>query len=716
MPVVPSASVPTVGVQPNTGVPYQTAAGATPDAFGANIGTAEQGLAKQIESTGDMLAKHALKMQDEVNASTAKDLFLAGDVDIGKLTVDYNSLEGANRVNAYPKFIEDIGAVREKYKQLAPNTDVARRFDQDFARRVGYSIVDGARSAATANKQYQHETNKAVQANAMSHIAANAQDDNRFDTELKIGLDATRSNDTYKGASKEVQEQVDTEFTSQAWSTRLQSMAKNDPLRARELFDKNKGSIDGVTQLKLQDGINQQIINVQSRVDADKIVQSGALVSESLEAKIKKFEGYSAKEYSDYKQTSSGYGTKYQPGDEKIPPDQLRAIHEQRLKTEVGRAATIVDNFAPGLPKGTRDALIDLTYNAGQAWTSAGLGIAIRSGDDARAKEIYQQYTKAGGVEHDGLQARREAMVAGWGGEPVDSDPVSKMGTALERAKEQAIKVFPDDPANQAKYLDTVQNRIKADYNVLQGAARDMQLQTRNIVQSELFRQEKPPVSYDQLSPKAQQAYDQAPPQLQHSFDLAMRKNSTADIPLTAERQSRFDTLRGEMINEPEKGMARDMSNQDLPRAQSSILLKMQQDRKALVEKGTTLNSAMTSIQGLLNDAGIGKSATDATKNAEYNKFSGVFTKALDDFMAKEKRPANDKERQEIGKGLLKDIVTSPGFIFGDAWPNTDRAYRVISDKTPITINGTDAEITARISSVPRGATVIVNGEKFTKK
>src|SRR6266705_995431 len=277
MPAVPSPSVPSVAPS-GQAQPYQTSAGATPEAFGAGIGEAETRLGRGIEHIGDVLSKHALQMQEEVNASTAKDFFLQGDVAVGKLTVDYNALEGANRVNAYPKYVEDIGKVRTEMKALAPNGDVARRFDQDFARRVGYSIVDGARSAATANKQYQKDTNTAVQASAMAHIAANAKDDNRFETELGIGLETVRSADEYKGGSPETRQQHEQAFTSGAWATRLQAMAKTEPLRARELFNKNKGSIDGLTQLKLDDSINQGIINVQSRIDSDNIIQSGVLV------------------------------------------------------------------------------------------------------------------------------------------------------------------------------------------------------------------------------------------------------------------------------------------------------------------------------------------------------------------------------------------------------------------------------------------------------
>src|SRR6185369_13118390 len=122
---------------------------------------------------------------------------------------------------------------------------------------------------ATANKQYQKQTSDAVQKNALDHVAMAAQDDNRFDTELKIGLDAVRSGDDYKGASPEVQKQHEDAFSQGAWATRLQAMAKDDPLRARELLTKNKESLGGINALKIESIINQAIIQKDTKVQSD---------------------------------------------------------------------------------------------------------------------------------------------------------------------------------------------------------------------------------------------------------------------------------------------------------------------------------------------------------------------------------------------------------------------------------------------------------------
>lgn len=694
MPVVPSPSVPSVAPTGSTGIGYQSGAGATPDAFGASVGAAMSRFGAGLEQTADVFAKHAMKMQDDVNASTAKDLFLQGDVEVGKLTVDYNSLEGANRVNAYPQFVKDIEGVRAKYKSLAPNDAVSRQFDQDFARRVGYSIVDGARGAAAANKQYQNQTNAAVRESTLSHIAARSQDNERFDSEVKLGLETFQREDEYKGSSPEVRESKDRAYVTAAWATRLQSMAKNDPLHARDLLEANKDKMDGGKVLQIQDTINQQIINVDTRVSSDKIIQSGALISPELKESVKRFEGYAEKPYKDFKQTSSGYGTKAQPGDENIPPEQRKAIYEQRLDNELARAANIVDQFAPGLPAGTRNALIDLTYNAGSAWTSAGLGQSIRAGDMEEARKRFVQYNQAGGEVNPALVSRRAAGADWFGGEVQTSDPTTKLTEAMDKAKERAIQVFPNDPGNQAKYLDTLQARIRSDNSVMESAARQMQLDMKNVVQKELVNDQSV-TTYDRLSPQAKQAYDLSPPSQQDVYKKQMDANAKKDVPLTAERQQMYDTLYGEARNNPEKFMSRNIIDLDLPRPQKSKLSAMQEDRKALVAKGEKLSNLMSSVQPMLREAGITQSSSDTNKQAQYNRYSGILDKAVEAFENEKQRRANDSEVREIGKGLLREVVLDPGIPYVPFTGDTKRAYELEVRK------GSEA---ADYAKVPSGA------------
>lgn len=172
---------------------------------------------------------------------------------------------------------------------------------------------------------------------------------------------------------------------------------------------------------------------------------------------IKGFEGYSPQAAWDYKQSSSGYGTKAQPGDENIPPDQLKAIHEQRFTDEIGRAAAAVDGINPNLPPGARAALISLTYNAGPGWTQSGLGELVRAGDLQGAQQRIQEYNKAGGEVNPGLVKRRTAESAWFGGQPTpavqtaQASPVATQAAPLNLAPQAAPIFSAPEPAPQQR-------------------------------------------------------------------------------------------------------------------------------------------------------------------------------------------------------------------------------------------------------------------------
>ena len=167
---------------------------------------------------------------------------------------------------------------------------------------------------------------------------------------------------------------------------------------------------------------------------------------------IKGLEGYSPNAAWDYKQSSSGYGTKAQPGDENIPPDQLKAVHEQRYADEIAKAAAHVDSVNPNLPAGARAALVSLTYNAGPGWAQSGLGEMVRNGDLQGASQRFLEYNKAGGQVNPGLVARRQKEAAWFGGGQPQGAPLappSAPSAPLSLAP-QAPPIFAGQPEPQA--------------------------------------------------------------------------------------------------------------------------------------------------------------------------------------------------------------------------------------------------------------------------
>jgi GH24 family phage-related lysozyme (muramidase) len=138
------------------------------------------------------------------------------------------------------------------------------------------------------------------------------------------------------------------------------------------------------------------------------------VVDEALVAWLKKEEGFNPKAYGDFKQWSIGYGTKATSKDEVITePDA-----DKRLRFELAQAEQSVETFAPNAPKGVKQALSELTYNAGTGWQKSGLGAKIKAGDYEGAKTNFVQYVHAGGEVNDGLVARRNSSVK-WFDNPI---------------------------------------------------------------------------------------------------------------------------------------------------------------------------------------------------------------------------------------------------------------------------------------------------------
>jgi len=131
-------------------------------------------------------------------------------------------------------------------------------------------------------------------------------------------------------------------------------------------------------------------------------------VDQGLVNFVKKQEGFSAKAYWDYKQYSIGYGTKANSATEVI--DEAEA--ERRLTVEINLAEQAVEKIAANAPKGVKQGLTDLTYNAGTGWEAQDLGTLIKAGKYEEAKAHVLQYNHAGGQVLAGLTTRREAEVS----------------------------------------------------------------------------------------------------------------------------------------------------------------------------------------------------------------------------------------------------------------------------------------------------------------
>jgi lysozyme len=196
---------------------------------------------------------------------------------------------------------------------------------------------------------------------------------------------------------------------------------------------------------------------------------------------IKKSEGFTPRSSWDYKQHSIGYGTRGKPGE---TIDKVEA--DRRLNDELGKAAQIVDKFAPGLDEGTRAALVSLTFNAGDDWTRQGLGKAIKAGDMVKARSLFTEYKTAGGEVLPGLVARRQRE-AQWFGRSGSSDVERRELPPPGEEPDQAPDVIqfgePETPDAEPP------SPTRAQYAMMSGRRRQVMINKARIALSNITQQ-----------------------------------------------------------------------------------------------------------------------------------------------------------------------------------------------------------------------------------
>lgn len=280
MPSVPYSGVPSVTPSLDSGIPYNSGAGVSPDAFGAaagaaqsRMGGAEEGLGRSIEGFGDVLSKHAIKMQDEANKSWANDAFVKATTDTGQLEAELRSLQGKAALDYYKdKYVPGVTKIADDAAGSAPNIEAKRFFQENFRRQLGYDIKNGAIYSATQLKHYNMTTAQAVTSTAVGRAAAATEDEMPSLLETaRRSIDDQAAAGNWSPEETALKKQI---AESGVWSARLNSLAKSDPEAALAQFNKIKKTLDGETQIKLDDSLNKQFIQGNSRVEANKIMSS----------------------------------------------------------------------------------------------------------------------------------------------------------------------------------------------------------------------------------------------------------------------------------------------------------------------------------------------------------------------------------------------------------------------------------------------------------
>lgn len=412
-----------------------------PNMFGALGAKAEQQLGQGIEKAGNTAIEVATEQnqtQNKLHAADVKSWYADQTTD---LHTKFMSLSGRAALDALPEYKKNLGDLRQQALDRVPSPQSKAMLNDSLTNMQDQYYRYWSGHAGGQLKTYKDKVaqDSIASSSALAVNSILAGDELGFERRLREQDAEVHNLFDSQGYDKDAMGAEVAKRRGATLKVAIETVAAGgDVAKAQSLFDKYKDRMDPASVLAVTANLKSGIAQLDGRNIADEVsghvlpkAEAVGGVPSSFIAQVKRTEGFAAQAKWDVKQFSNGYGTKAKFDGETISKEEA----EQRFQTEFAKATKIVDAVNPNLDPGTRAALSSLTYNAGEAWTHAGLGEKIRAGDLAGAKELFLQYNKADGATSEGLATRRyrEAQWFGANDAPAGNGPLVDKQSAYER-------------------------------------------------------------------------------------------------------------------------------------------------------------------------------------------------------------------------------------------------------------------------------------------
>jgi len=290
---VPYTGLPSVAAQVSPTGDQQIQA--TPAAFGAQIGGAEQQAGAGLEGDAAKLSQAALAMQgmnNERDARNAQGLF---QEQIGQAWGKYSSLEGKNAADAYPEFQKQIATIRDG----VAGTLGSPQAKNDFLNAAGFlmnRLTLGAATHAASEQKKSWVQSYASNIENASNFAVTMQND---PTTLAAQANSVRDSATQLAAQTGQDEQAAKATMSNAmgkfYGKVILSKFATDPAGAKQLFDSVRGEMDAGTVVSLQQHMKAQgDIQAGAAAANSAYFGTGGSVGGAIQAAAAKYPGVSA--------------------------------------------------------------------------------------------------------------------------------------------------------------------------------------------------------------------------------------------------------------------------------------------------------------------------------------------------------------------------------------------------------------------------------------
>lgn len=241
MPTVPYKPVPEVA--PSQQAIPDVSISTPIEAFGGGIARAIGSVGQVVEKAGDEIFQRAVALQNLDNETMAKEADAKYVMQLGEIEAKYRSLQGQAAVQAYPKFIREAQLLRQQHRQALPNDITRKMFDGPSLQFMSRTIFSEARHSAAEKRQWALGASRArIEAVRQNSFSSPEDEDSLAGAEATTRAEV-RSLARGEGWSTEQTGVEEAKAVSRLHADRIIGLSRQQPLRAWQLFQENRGSL-----------------------------------------------------------------------------------------------------------------------------------------------------------------------------------------------------------------------------------------------------------------------------------------------------------------------------------------------------------------------------------------------------------------------------------------------------------------------------------------
>lgn len=233
---------------------------ASPDAFGAQIGQAAQGIGQSFQKVGNDATQIANAQQEIKNETDVNDAYYKSTFpSITDATQQFMSLQGKAAVDALPAYQQQLEDIRSQQRAQLANPAQQRMFDNIARRTIAFSADGAARHASQQQRVYEDQTSDGMVSTYQQTAAQNWNNPNAFNGALASIIAERSTHGQYTGKPIEyVTAQIQKDVSS-SWVDRLKGIAAaGDAQTALSLLKDGENWTDSAG--------NQRHTDVQSQI------------------------------------------------------------------------------------------------------------------------------------------------------------------------------------------------------------------------------------------------------------------------------------------------------------------------------------------------------------------------------------------------------------------------------------------------------------------